>query len=97
MKLSVEDHHPFRVGDVLLDATGEASFVEAPTQPRLGLYRRTQSWKLRFSDLEYPVMILAREGEPTDLIVDKVRNCGAWTRWTCSRCPVSKSKAKGTG
>ena len=28
MKLSVDDHHPFKLGDVLLDATGEASFVE---------------------------------------------------------------------
>ena len=72
MILSVEEHHPFRVGDVLLDATGEASFVEQPAEPRLGLYRRTQSWKLRgFSDLEYPVMILAREGEPTELVVHK--------------------------
>ena len=74
MKLSVDDHHPFKLGDVLLDATGEASFVEAPTQPRLGLYRRTQTMRNQgFNTLEYPVLILAREGEPTDLMVNKVQ------------------------
>lgn len=74
MKLSVEDHHPFKLGDVLLDATGEASFVEEATHPRSGLYRRTQSMRSQgFNTLEYPVLILARGGEPTDLIVDKVQ------------------------
>ena len=72
MKLSVEDHHPFKLGDVLLDATGEASFVEEAI--RSGLYRRTQSMRSQgFNTLEYPVLILARGGEPTDLIVDKVQ------------------------
>lgn len=70
MKLSVEDHHPFKLGDVLLDATGEASFVEEAV--RSGLYRRTQTMKNQgFNTLEYPVLILAREGEPTELVVDK--------------------------
>ena len=70
MILSVEERHPFRVGDVLLDATGEASFVEEAV--RSGLYRRTQTMKNQgFNTLEYPVLILAREGEPTELVVDK--------------------------
>lgn len=72
MKLSVDDQHPFKLGDVLLDATGEASFVEEAV--RSGLYRRTQTMKNQgFNTLEYPVLILAREGEPTDLFVEKVQ------------------------
>ena len=72
MILSVEEHHPFRVGDVLLDATGEASFVEQPAEPRLGLYRRTQAWgNTGFKSLVYPVTILAREGEPVGWLVEK--------------------------
>lgn len=73
MKLSVDDHHPFKLGDVLLDATGEASFVYEEAV-RSGLYRRTQTMKNQgFNTLEYPVLILAREGEPTDLFVEKVQ------------------------
>ena len=72
MILSVEEHHPFRVGDVLLDATGEASFVEQPAEPRLGLYRRTQAWgNTGFNSLVYPVTILARDGEPVGWLVEK--------------------------
>lgn len=70
--VEISTDHPFKVGDVLLDATGEASFVEQPTDPRLGLYRRTQAWgNTGFNSLQYPVTILAREGEPVGWLVEK--------------------------
>lgn len=87
----VFDTHPFKVGDVLLDATGEASFVEGAFNKAGPTRRVTQSGHDKgFESLVFPVTILARFGAPIGLIVERkisqVLTVEHTSQYVVSRC-----------
>lgn len=75
-----ERNTPFKVGDVIVEASGRSGFIAksrvfgdiyAGMQPKVPLRLDTEE----LEDLEYPVTVVAREGDPTvHIVVDRKKS-----------------------